>query len=138
MLCFFVSLASAASFTEDLLLSPLEDGRVLAEFHFETTGALDPSNFYLFPKPMGQILHRFGVEEFSMSLTHGVWKHRDWGLPSDFRIENTSLAETGVIGPSGAEIWASFSTGGPDAWEEEWKGLLEALSGIFCASLNSF
>jgi len=143
---FFLLHICGADFTEDLLLSPLPDGRILAHFHFDNNGGLDSSNYELFPKSLGSILHKYGVEEMSLSLSHGRWQHREWGYPSDYPILNTSLSTTGpVIGPSGAEVWASLTPtnqrGATNSLEislqSQWVSLLHALAGIFCSSLNT-
>jgi hypothetical protein len=65
-----------SAFHEQLLLRPLEDGKVLAHFHFQIdslhssaataathgSGPHSAGHFHLFPKPIGQIIDRFGVE----------------------------------------------------------------------------
>jgi len=58
-----------------------------AEFHYN-----------LFPKPIGQVVQTYGVQEFHLSLTRGRWKTRLWGYPPLFT-------------PPGTEAWAWFLPG---------------------------
>ena len=79
-------------FDESLLLRPLRDGHVLAHFSFRVLANLTSDNnsttaatvaerqreedelfahYGLFPKPLGQILHRSGADELRVSMTRG-------------------------------------------------------------------
>jgi phosphatidylinositol glycan class T len=129
---------SSSRFSEDLFISPLEDGRVFAHFQFEHQGAAELKHAEFFPKSLGQILNRFGVQELSLALSHGHWRHAEWGNLNQFPLVNTSLEFSGpVIGPSGAEIWANLNPTDGSTVQNNWNSLLNALAGIFCSSLNS-
>ena len=80
-------------------------------------------HYDLFPKSLGQILHKFSVYELHLSLTQGHWQHNVWGYaphPS----------------PPGVQMWAWFLPTVSDS-DSNWRGLTSTLSGLFCASLNS-
>lgn len=126
-------------FTEDLLISPLEDGRAVGHFQFQTRGGGNPAHYEVFPKSLGQVLHKYGVQELSLSLTQGRWRHQQWGypvIPSQFQpYANSSLDLR--AGPGGAEVIATFLAMEGTTELEQWTGLLHALAGLFCASLNN-
>ncbi|KAI8322312.1 Gpi16 subunit, GPI transamidase component [Martensiomyces pterosporus] len=123
------------TFTEDLLIKPLPDGKVLLHFEFGMQRpAAAQSNetlhhYHLFPRQIGEIALRYKVEELHLAFTQGSWRPEKWGYPS----VNTQ----GI----GAEIRARISgdnsrSGDLAESDRNWKGLANALSGVFCASLN--
>ncbi|KAF3949578.1 hypothetical protein CMV_024568 [Castanea mollissima] len=72
-------------FSEELLLKPLPDRKVLAHFHFETTAPpLSTSHgrrhHHLFPKAIAQLVQKFHVKEMELSFTQGGWNYDCWGL----------------------------------------------------------
>ncbi|THH14094.1 hypothetical protein EW146_g6197 [Bondarzewia mesenterica] len=77
-----------------------------------------------FPAAVGQILREHAVPELHLTLNAGKWDYERWGYPD----------ETGV--GSGAELWAWMGDGGSSSIKERWKGMQNALAGLFCASLN--
>lgn len=115
------------SFSEELLLKPLPSGHVYSYFQFTT---LWDSNFdinefdhcHLFPRPLGEVVGRFNLQELHISLTEGLWRHESWGYPV-------------IDAPPGAEVWAWFKPDTADV-NSNWKELTAALSGLLCASLN--
>ncbi|XP_018336567.1 GPI transamidase component PIG-T [Agrilus planipennis] len=132
-LLFFVSyyisvvLCSSEHFTEELLIKPLHSEQVYTHFHFVTKWDSDPNteNFRhtnIFSRAIGEIIHRYNVQELHLSLTTGLWRYESWGYP----VVNA--------GP-GAELWVWFK---PDTVnvDDKWKFLTNALSGLICASLN--
>ncbi|THG96086.1 hypothetical protein EW026_g5685 [Hermanssonia centrifuga] len=125
-------------FQEELILRPERDGKVTARFAFTTLlneaspkdpaslGTEDESQHYtLFPLALGQILREYAITELHLSLNAGKWDYDNWGYP-----------EEGGVG-TGAELWAWMGDGAPVSVDERWKGLRNALSGLFCASLGS-
>jgi Gpi16 subunit, GPI transamidase component len=54
------------------------------------------SHFHLFPKSLGEILHKFAARELHLSLTQGRWRHELWGYP----VHDAA---------PGAELWVWFS-----------------------------
>lgn len=117
-------------FTEELLLKPLPDRKVLAHFHFQNTAPTSSTNgrhHHLFPKAISQLVQKFQVKEMELSFTQGRWNYEHWG---GFDPISSSNAK-----PPGVELWAVF-----DVHEHQidasWKNLTHALSGLFCASIN--
>ncbi|KAJ2603351.1 Subunit of the glycosylphosphatidylinositol transamidase complex-like protein [Coemansia sp. RSA 1722] len=116
------------SFSEDLFLRPLADGKVLLHFEFEFQRRHDEANstqhhYHLFPRQIGEIALRYDVDELHLSFTQGNWRERQWGYPP--------VNSQGV----GAEARARIR-GSDDHIAAQWTGLTNALSGVFCASLN--
>lgn len=113
-------------FNEELLIKPLPSGHVYAHFQFttrlETPSGSAPNHYRLFPKSLGNVLHKFNVWELHLSLTQGQWKHRNWGYP----VEDA---------PPGGQVWAWFKENTTDV-DSTWLALNGALSGLFCASFN--
>ncbi|KAJ1942481.1 Subunit of the glycosylphosphatidylinositol transamidase complex-like protein [Linderina macrospora] len=77
-------------------------------------------HYHKFPRQIGEIAHRYNVEELHLSFTQGSWRSEQWGPPT--------ISGHGA----GAEVRAKITE---DA-DEDWRGLTNALSGVFCASLN--
>ena len=81
------------------------------------------SNHYsLFPRSIGQILKRYKVSEIHFTITRGFWRHNIWTKPFS-------------SAPAGTQVWVKFKKGSSNV-DKLWKGLLNALSGIFCTSLE--
>lgn len=137
-----------ASFNEKLIVKPFLDGKVLLHFQFSTIdGHQDHQgdeeeqqssqtekkrrHYTLLPKMLGQIVDKYHVNEMQLSLTQGRWQYDKWGVAY-------------APAPVGAELITWFSpqsannatTSSSDDVEQNWKGLVNALSGLFCASLN--
>ncbi|EDV26025.1 uncharacterized protein TRIADDRAFT_23458 [Trichoplax adhaerens] len=123
------SITSNDHYHEELVLKPLATGHLYAHFQFTTYWHVDIANkdafkhFNLFPKPLGQILSRYDVEELHFSLTQGLWRHNWWGYPI-------------LSSPPGAELSVWFAANMSQSIDSAWSGLTNALSGLFCASLN--
>ncbi|KAJ0980443.1 hypothetical protein J5N97_008698 [Dioscorea zingiberensis] len=117
-------------FTEELLLKPLPDKKVLAHFHFQST--VPPSDsigrhHHLFPKAIAQLVKKFHIRELELSFTQGRWNYESWGGSDP--MSNINAKAPGV------ELWTVFDLP-PNDIDENWKGLTHALSGIFCSSVN--
>jgi len=116
-------------FTESLQLEPLDNQLVLGQFKFSVTSspnALTTGHYHLFPKSLGEILHKYHIQELELSLTQGLWRYARWGIPSD-----------GVANPPGASILVHFDSELPlEDVDKHWKGLINSLAGFICASLN--
>ncbi|KAF5315239.1 hypothetical protein D9619_007502 [Psilocybe cf. subviscida] len=132
------SSSSREQFDEKLTVDTLPDGRVASKFTFTTLlkgaiprdprslGREDESQHYtLFPLALGQILREYAVTEMHLTLNAGNWDYKRWGYPE----------EKGV--GTGAELWAWMGDGAPSSIDERWKGLRNALAGLFCASVGS-
>eukprot|EP00252_Welwitschia_mirabilis_P023119 TRINITY_DN6465_c0_g1_i1.p1 TRINITY_DN6465_c0_g1~~TRINITY_DN6465_c0_g1_i1.p1 ORF type:complete len:676 (+),score=126.09 TRINITY_DN6465_c0_g1_i1:255-2282(+) len=120
--------AADEEFSEELLLRPLPDGKVLAHFLF--TNKLPQnhgSHHKLFPKAIYQLVRKFGIREMELSFTQGRWNYGKWGGLDPVSSQNAK--------PIGVELWALFNV--PlDQIDETWRNLTHALSGLFCASIN--
>lgn len=117
-------------FTEELLLRPLPDRKVLAHFHFESKAP--PTTVYgrhhrLFPKAIYQLLHKFRVQEMELSFTQSRWNYERWGGLDPISSSNAK--------PPGVELWAVFDVPRHEV-DASWKNLTHTLSGLFCASIN--
>ncbi|KAI9591805.1 GPI transamidase component PIG-T [Syncephalis fuscata] len=145
LLLFYFVLVKADTFDEQLVIRPLEDGRVLTHFQFTISSSSDElsmhshnrSHNYLFPPTMSQIVEEYGVEELRLSLTQGTWMANRWNYP---------VAGKESAG-SGAELWAQLrvdhspkttghSVDSVGSVDQRWRGLTHAMAGVFCASLN--
>ncbi|KAG6722029.1 hypothetical protein I3842_03G141300 [Carya illinoinensis] len=119
-------------FSEELLLRPLPDRKVLAHFHFESRAPPSHSDshgrhHHLFPKAIAQLVQKFRVKEMELSFTQGRWNYDRWG---GFDPISSSNAK-----PPGVELWAAFDV--PlYLVDASWKNLTHTLSGLFCASIN--
>ncbi|KAK5680068.1 Subunit of the glycosylphosphatidylinositol transamidase complex-like protein [Elasticomyces elasticus] len=118
----------AQTYTEHLHLSPLaHTSHLLAAFNFTSTTPLpayESGHFTHFPRSLAQILQHTRTRELHLRFAWGRWDDEQWGpRPRDGRRE----------GGTGVEIWAWLDGGGV---EERWTGLVNGLSGLFCASLN--
>lgn len=122
-------------FTEELLLRPLASGHIHSHFEFTTTWYspevseaiqhyrdFEFAHYDLFPRALGEVVERYHVRELHLSLTQGLWRHRKWGYPV-------------VDAPPGAQLWVWF-TPTTDNLDQTWRDLVNALSGLICASLN--
>ncbi|XP_059660163.1 uncharacterized protein LOC132306678 [Cornus florida] len=117
-------------FSEELLLKPLPDRKVLAHFHFESR--VPPTETYgshhhLFPKAIYQLVHKFQVREMELSFTQGRWNYERWGGYDPISSSNAK--------PPGVELWAVFDVPKHQV-DASWKNLTHTLSGLFCASIN--
>ena len=88
LLCvLLVSMVSGDQFTEELLLTPLSNGHLSAYFKFTTLVPNDIresaswTHYDLLSRPLGELLGQYSVQELSLSLTQGVWRHHSWGYP---------------------------------------------------------
>ncbi|KAJ1922149.1 Subunit of the glycosylphosphatidylinositol transamidase complex-like protein [Mycoemilia scoparia] len=118
---------SQETFKENLILRPLPDGRLLAHFVFDTeieqNQSLPLQHYDLFPRQISEMVQRYHTEELILSFTQGTWRFEDWDTPP--------INEIG----SGAQVLAKVGSNERGVYGN-WKGLTNALSGMFCASLN--
>lgn len=123
-------LASAAEYHEQLNLRPLPLSQLLASFNFKANTSqtdFEAHNFRLFPRSLGQILQHAGTRELHLRFTLGRWDAQNWGArPWDGTKE----------GGTGVELWAWLDADTDEEANEKWLTLTNALSGLFCASLN--
>ncbi|KAJ7686941.1 Gpi16 subunit GPI transamidase component [Mycena rosella] len=143
-LCFpllaFSRSSSSETFDEELTVRAMRDGKVASRFSFSTLleGATprNPQNlsteddstaqhYTLFPLTLGQILREYAVTELHLTLNAGKWDYERWGYPDEPDVG------------TGAELWAWMGEGGSTTVDARWRGLRNALAGLFCASLGS-
>ena len=110
--------------------------RKISSVWFKPNKREQKGHYHLFPKALGQLINKYSVQELHLAFSAGRWAE-NWGLPI-------------VTAPVGAElrVWLNSST--PESrfgfeshfiqtiWfrAAQWRGLTNALSGVFCASLN--
>nr|CAD1820251.1 unnamed protein product [Ananas comosus var. bracteatus] len=117
-------------FSEELLLKPLPDRKVLAHFHFRSAAPPSAANgrhHHLFPKAIAQLVQKFQIRELELSFTQGRWNYERWGGSDPISTRNAK--------PPGVELWALFDLPTEEI-DPTWKNLTHALSGLFCASIN--
>ncbi|KOS22092.1 GPI transamidase component GPI16 [Escovopsis weberi] len=123
-------LVSAADYHEQLILQPLPQSALLASFNFKANTSVadfESHNFRLFPRSLGQILQHAGTRELHLRFTLGRWDAESWGnRPWDGTKE----------GGTGVELWAWLDAKTDREADDKWRTLANALSGLFCASLN--
>ncbi|KAF1997302.1 GPI transamidase-like protein component Gpi16 [Amniculicola lignicola CBS 123094] len=126
-----IPLGSAnADYHERLLLRPLPQSAVLASFNFrsnETSTAFEEQNFRYFPRSLGQILQHARTKELHLRFSLGRWDAESWGE----RPWNGARE-----GGTGVELWAWIEGQSEEEAFSRWLTLTNALSGLFCASLN--
>jgi len=113
-------------FSEELTMKNLSETEILTVFNFTQTMDLKENNeitsyYQLFPRTIGQIVDKYHVKEFHITFTRGSWNDYQWGLNS-------------LPAPAGVEFYAYFDANYNT--NENWAGLANALSGVFCASVN--
>ncbi|KAL2759272.1 hypothetical protein ACRALDRAFT_2095937 [Sodiomyces alcalophilus JCM 7366] len=125
-----VSLASAADYYEQLNLRPLPLSALLASFNFRSNTSFydfESQNFRYFPRSLAQILQHAGTRELHLRFSLGRWDAQSWG---------TRPWEGQREGGTGVELWAWLESESDEEADEKWLILTNALSGLFCASLN--
>ncbi|KAF1981966.1 Gpi16 subunit [Aulographum hederae CBS 113979] len=119
-----------ADYHERLLLRPLPHNSLLASFNFRSNASsvsFDEQNFRYFPRSLGQILQHAHARELHLRFSLGRWDSENWGA----RPWNGARE-----GGTGVEIWAWVEAETAAEANARWLTLTNALSGLFCASLN--
>ncbi|KAH8722948.1 GPI transamidase component GPI16 precursor [Phaeosphaeriaceae sp. PMI808] len=127
---FIISIAASTGYHERLLLRPLPHHTLLASFNFasnETQSAFEQQNFRYFPRSLGQILQHAHAKELHLRFSVGRWDADSWGQ----RPWNGARE-----GGTGVELWAWVEAENEDQASARWLTLTNALSGLFCASMN--
>jgi len=117
-------------YQEQLHLRPLPRAALLASFSFRsntTFSEFTSRNFRLFPRSLGQILSYANTRELHLRFNLGRWDAESWGS----RPWNGARE-----GGTGVELWAWLVADSEAEAERKWVVLTNALSGLFCASLN--
>ncbi|KAI9847496.1 MAG: Subunit of the glycosylphosphatidylinositol transamidase complex-like protein [Sclerophora amabilis] len=124
------STLASADYHERLLLQPLSPSSLLASFNFRSntsSSAFHQQNFRFFPRSLGQILQHANTRELHLRFSLGRWDAESWGA----RPWNGSRE-----GGTGVELWAFVEAESDEQADAWWLTLTNALSGLFCASLN--
>ncbi|KAK5946545.1 Subunit of the glycosylphosphatidylinositol transamidase complex-like protein [Knufia obscura] len=125
-----LSIAVATDYFERLDLTPLPLGSLLASFEFrsnETLEACSNQDFRYFPRSLGQVLQHADTKELHLRFSFGRWDTETWGArPWDGTKE----------GATGVELWAWIEADNEAEAMRKWLTLNQALSGLFCASMN--
>lgn len=123
-------IASATDYFEQLSLTPLPLGSLLASFEFrsnESSTAYNSQDFRFFPRSLGQVLQHADTKELHLRFTTGRWDTETWGArPWDGTKE----------GGTGVELWAWVEADTESEAMRKWLTLNQGLSGLFCASMN--
>ena len=124
--CFVVLVEGNDNFYEHLKLEQVNRDQVYGFFNFTTTWNYEnqfiPQHYRLFPRSIGQLISKYNIAEFHFLMTQGLWRYKQWGFPY-------------APSSTGAELWVWFHKNTKDV-ERNWVGFTNALSGLFCASLN--
>lgn len=116
----FQTAIRADSYKEVLDITQFHDGKTLALFKFSREIDSIEQYSHTMPKALAEVIRTFDVQELHLTFTRGRWDLERWGSNS-------------VIAPSGIQLWTWISGGGV---ANKWKGLTNALAGLFCASIN--
>ncbi|CAZ84804.1 unnamed protein product [Tuber melanosporum] len=122
-------IASASEYndySENLLLKSLPGNSLLASFRFVSNGTFD-SHHSVFPRSLAQILQQSQTKELHLKFTLGRWDAEQWGR---------QVWDGRTAGGTGVELWAWVDAADDAEADARWTTLNNALSGLFCASLN--
>ena len=135
--------AAADAFTENLHLTPLPDGKVLAHFTFRATMArpapstttsatpnvrISPA-YGAFPKALGHVLDDIGATDMRLAFSRGDWDYDRWGAspdPSASGVELSARVPDGVPDGVPGEVLDGDSVDAGNA-----AGAAEAVAGGF-------
>ncbi|KAL2058759.1 hypothetical protein ABVK25_000050 [Lepraria finkii] len=115
---------------ERLNLQPLTPASLLASFNFWSKASLqsyEEQHFRYIPRSLGQILQHAKTRELHLRFSTGRWDDESWGARP---WGGTKEGGTGV------ELWAWVEADSDAGSFARWVTLNNALSGLFCASLN--
>ncbi|KAJ3389955.1 hypothetical protein HDU92_000765 [Lobulomyces angularis] len=119
---FLIALCSAlnSNYEEHIKISQLKNGKIIFDWNFETTIKFKPNHYTLFPRAIGEIITAFDLIEFHLTFSQGRWDYERWKYNKNSKT-------------SGLELYAWLKNSN---LKENWSGLTNSLSGLFCASLN--
>ncbi|CAD6500513.1 BgTH12-06223 [Blumeria graminis f. sp. triticale] len=119
-----------SEYHEQLHLRPLNANLLLASFNFQSNNTLrefNQQNYRYFPRSLGQILSHANTRELHLRFSLGRWDAQGWGARPWNGFKE---------GGTGVELWAWIEAESYKESERRWLILTNALSGLFCASLN--
>ena len=117
----------SASANERLVLTALPFGQTRIQFQFSSTGDISSSHFAHLPRTLITLLGKYNVDELHLSLSRGRYDYQRWGnAPKN----HPNLG-------NGALVTAWISPDHTRSVLEHWKGFVQGLGGLYCASLGS-
>ncbi|KAI4203359.1 MAG: hypothetical protein LQ350_001880 [Teloschistes chrysophthalmus] len=129
-LLLIIAVTADSDYHEQLVLEPLPQGSLLASFNFKSQASLQSfqkQHFRYIPRSLGQILRHAKTQELHLRFSSGRWDAESWGARP---WGGTKEGGTGV------ELWAWVEAESDEEAFSRWITLNNALSGLFCASLN--
>lgn len=126
-------------YTEQLYIRPLPDGiHTLYQFTFISIESINftttISHYKIIPKSIQQIVQQHRINEYTLSLTNGVWDNDKWSntlTSTDTVLHNI----TNIIFPYpslyGTELYSDTHT------HQQFTDLQHSLSTLYCSSLSS-
>ncbi|KAL8762599.1 MAG: hypothetical protein Q9203_003956 [Teloschistes exilis] len=125
-----VIVTADSDYHEQLVFEPLPQGSLLASFNFKSQASLQSfqkQHFRYIPRSLGQIIQHAKTQELHLRFSSGRWDAESWGArPWGGKKE----------GGTGVELWAWVEAESDEEAFSRWITLNNALSGLFCASLN--
>ena len=125
-LVFVVSVNGNDKFYESLKLEQVNTDQIYGFLNFTTTwkykSKFVPQHNHLFPRSIGQLISKYNIAELHFTMTQGLWRYEHWGYPY-------------ASAPTGTQLWVWFQKNTKNV-DQNWIGFTNALSGLFCASLN--
>ncbi|KAF2071724.1 hypothetical protein CYY_006960 [Polysphondylium violaceum] len=124
----YITFTETQSFNEEMIIKPLPKGKSMMHFQFSTewnSNFFDQSTFQhydLFPRSIGDLINRVGIEEMTLVFTKGRWSYSEWGYP--IRASPVGVELTAWLRPLEKGI------------DSQWRELTHSLSGLFCASMQ--
>jgi phosphatidylinositol glycan class T len=113
-------------YSERVRITTLDDGKLSINFELQSDiTKVDSEHYSLFPKQIKRMITTHNVREMHLSMTQGRWNYEKWGTPQ-------------YGAPVGAELVVWFTNSTSLDISKSYKGLIHAISGLFCASLNFF
>ena len=118
--------AASTEYSELLEIQPLPSNFLYSSFQFKTSGHREEGSreYDIFPRSLLQIAEKARTRSLHLRFSRGRWNQKVWG-PLPRQGKNA--------GGTGIEVWAV--TDAADA-TPRWTQLVNALSGLFCASMN--
>lgn len=125
-------------YKEELLIRPLSNNHLLSSFQFNIESeSFNPNKdahdvfaydqYTVFPRVFKPLLTKTSTRQLQMRFTRGYWDSKSWG----------PLPHNGFhSGGNGVELWAVIESTSKKEAYDNWKILVNSLSGLFCASIN--
>ncbi|EFJ52494.1 hypothetical protein VOLCADRAFT_102993 [Volvox carteri f. nagariensis] len=124
LLTFALGCASRDVFSEELLAAWVSPKHLLVHLHFDQVTSASRLHTS-FPHAIRHLVATIPLHDVELSLTAGRWRYKEWGWP---------LVPVKAVG---AVLDATFHSGlEAPILDAHWAALVNALSGLSCASLS--